>query len=398
MIRLRSDYLMIFLSFVLCVFHMFTYFQIYYSFFVTLAIFFLILAFYCINTKGLIFLSRGNGLGTLCAAVLLIIFIGIFVKGYDTISLVGAYFPFVMWAVIYYTVMPLMSNKAKRWFIFCYLCFFIVSVVATLIVVFNDNNAARLLAGAATDEERDIYYQQGVGGYGFVYGSVFLVYGMILFSTKQTSKMYKLLLWATAILTTVMIVYASYTTALLMIILAFCLSFYTKSKSRYAPYVFLIAVVAMVFFLNPLLELIYGMAMDMELEWITNRIGQLLNAEASGTIEGLKRVQLYKLSMESFMKNPLFGGQRIGRHSMLFDTMGLYGIFGLFLYAAIIKWLGILRRQSAGREGLVFWGVALLYVINTNDTIVFMPMVMFVLPMILSLTTRGATYEKDTAD
>lgn len=389
MIQKRSniDSIVIFLTFLLCVFHTFTYLQNYYNFKITAVIFVLIIFLLLLKNEWWIKTDSPCAvpLTYLYVSVALIVFVGILFKEKEILNAVGAYSPILIWATLFVTVPPLMSDRAKKRFLYLYLCTLIVSIIATLSVVIEDNDAARLLAGAASDTLRRKYYAKGVGGYGFVYGCVFLSFGMVILANKE-HWLVKLLLWATVIVTAVMIVYASYTTAVLLILVEFILSFYAKSTSRGATVLLFIMGVLILLCMDPILEFIYNTAVDMELEWIAKRIGQLINAESSGSVDGLKRTQLYMRSLETFAANPLIGGTELGNHSMVFDSLGQYGLVGLNYVTAFACWLYYLGKSMKSRSGLVFLLVFALLAINTMDQIVFLPMVMFILPIMMTVS------------
>ncbi|MDY3929416.1 MAG: hypothetical protein SOZ34_08665, partial [Clostridia bacterium] len=266
---------------------------------------------------------------------------------------------------------------------------------STLSVVITDNDAARLLAGSASNAIRYEYYKKGVGGYGFVYGSVFLVYGMILLSHKQKKNILRILLWLIISTTSVMIVFASYTTALLMLIVVFILSIYANSNNRNATFLFVVSVILIICFLNPILKFIHDWASDIDLYWITNRIGQLINAENSNSLEGLKRTQLYERSINAFISNPIIGDADIGGHSMILDFVGSYGIVGIFFVIAFFKLINLFKKEANKREGLIYFLLVALLAINTIDQIIFIPIIFFVLPLIISIKRRNVSEDRN---
>ena len=384
-LKLSYDNTIIFLSFILCVFQTFTFFQLYYRFIITLGVFAIIVLLHLMKNNGnlkLIF-SGSNNLWILCLAVFIIIFLAVTTKGLSLIQACGAYFPILIWPTIFIIVEPILSSKGRKKFVYLFLCTVTVSVIATLAVVSVDNDAARLLAGAASEEERQSYYRLGVGGYGFVYGCVFLVYGMIMLISRETKLILKVLLFSLTALTCIMIVFASYTTAFLMMLIAIILSFYAKSKKKGATILFVIVVITVALLLNPILEYIQKLAMDMDLYWISNRMGQLIGAEDSGSLEGLRRTQLYLRSLDTFFEHPILGGTDIGGHSMVFDSMGRYGIFGMGFVAALIGWIVHLLNEAKGRKGLIYLLLIALLTINTIDQISFIPILFFIFPIMI---------------
>lgn len=384
-LKLNYDKIIIFLTFILCVLHTCTFFQLYYSFVITLGIFTIILLLHLMknNWKLKMHYSGSNSLRFLYIAVIFIILFGVLMKDTAVIQMCGQYVPLLIWSTLYIIVEPILSDTGRKKFIYLFLCTVAVSVVATLLVVIVDNDAARLLAGAASEQVRQAYYRLGVGGYGFVYSCVFLVYGMIMLINREENFVLKILLFSLTALACIMIVFASYTTALLMVLIVIILSFYAKSKMKGATILFVIITIMVSLLLNPILEYIQKLAIDMDLYWISKRMGQLIGAENSGSLEGLRRIQLYLRSLNTFLEHPILGGTDIGGHSMVFDSIGRYGIFGIGFIAALIGWIIHLFHEIKGREGLIYLLLIALLTINTIDQITFIPVLFFIFPIMM---------------
>ncbi|MDY3929287.1 MAG: hypothetical protein SOZ34_08010, partial [Clostridia bacterium] len=120
-------------------------------------------------------INKNGSLLFMYLMILILFEVGRLMKNQDELYLIGAYLPFAIWPTLYMITAPLMTDKGKNRFVFLFLITFAISVASTLSVVITDNDAARLLAGSASNAIRYEYYKKGVGGYGFVYGSVFLV-------------------------------------------------------------------------------------------------------------------------------------------------------------------------------------------------------------------------------
>ena len=376
--------LIITLVFGLLVFHTFTFFQNFYSFYVTLAVFLLVVVLSIYKSGGRIRFSGHMDMVFLYIMTAILILVGIVIKQKDPVHMAGAYLPYIIWPTLFYISEPLMSSEVKRKLLLIFVILLAVSVASTLSVFITDSNAASLLAGAASDSTREAYYSKGVGGYGFVYGCVFLIFGIVIWTSREESKALKVLLWAMIVLMLVMIVYSSYTIALLLSIIVLMLAVYSKSKRKDATAIFALVVVAVVLLMVPILNLIHELASRLELEWIVNRTSQLLNAEESGGFTELRRMQLYKTSLDTFINNPLLGGNRIGGHSMVLDHLGQYGLFGGLFCISFFAWLIGFEKKSGKRIDLINWMLFALLCINTADTMVMHPMVLFGLPLMLS--------------
>lgn len=397
MIRRKSatSNLIIALTFGLLVFHTFTYLQNYYNYLTTLAVFALVVLLSLHKAGWVIRIKGYDGVILLYVVTALLVLMGIVIKKKDIIYMAGVYLPYVIWPTLFFIVEPLMTPKTKRTFLLLFLGSLAISVGATLSVLVTDNDAARLLAGAAKGSVREAYYSRGVGGYGFVYGCVFMIYGVILWLGKEKSKAVKVCMLILIAVMFIMIVYSSYTIALLLSIIVFLLSLYSKSKRKDATVIFGLVILSLVLLMVPVLNLIHNIAESLELEWIVNRTSQLLNAEETGGFADLKRMQLYKMSLETFAGNIFLGGTRIGGHSMVFDHMAIYGLIGGLFCISFFSWLIKFGGKFGKRIGLVYWAFFALLCVNTADTIMMHPMVLFVLPLMLSYVAGESEKTKD---
>jgi len=371
--------------FILLVYHTCTYMQSYYQFSVTVAMFCLIVALFLCRNNWKVRIRSLDGI-ILIVSVVSILLIGVLFKGQDIQYIIGAYSPYIMWSVICSISDSVFEEKKKKTFLLLYMFIFVVSVTATLSTVVFDHNAARRLAGSATQIERYMYYRRGVGGYGFIYGSTCLLFAIGLWKEKEKRRVIRLFLLATMVLTAIMIVFASYTMALLMMLILFGLMRYARTEQNLAGTItFILSMLAIVLLAEPILHVLHGAADWMGLEYIANRTNQLIQLDLMGGGEQLKRVGLYKTSVNSFLENVWIGGTEIGGHSMLFDNLGNYGIWGGLFCLSYFRRLNTLRKNAPRKEGIVYIAIILLMCVNTSDTIVFLPMVMVMLPMILSV-------------
>lgn len=397
--RSTLDSIIIFLSLSLVIFHTFTFLRLHYSFIVTLAIFSLIVLLYLIRGKGLLYYDRNPMIMTVAFFMLIVIFIGIIAKRTNIVNMVGAYLPFLMWPMLYSITEPMLNLKSKKRYIVVFTVFLAISMIATLVVVISDNDASRLLAGAASESVGAMYYKKGVGGYGFIYGCAFVIYSFMLWFQSEKNKLLKIALLAIVITSFMMILYASYTIAFFIAIVSIFLSFIAKSNNKKLMLILLVVIILLAVLLNPILSFIKNIATELELHWIEKRVGQLINAEATGNISTLKRVQLYSQSLKSFFSNILIGGDDVGGHSFLFDIMGRYGLGGLLFGVAYYGLLYKMKKFFKGNIGLIYIVFMVFLTINTMDTIVLLPMVTYMLPLILSfIMQQEGNYEKNITD
>ena len=377
------DNLIIGLSFILLVFHTLTFLQIYYKFIITCflyaGILFLVLLKkdFSLNTKVLFWLAM-----LVIAAVLVCCISAI--KEYSIKQIIGQYVPYFIWGSLYFIVAPILSGYKRKRYIGLFLITVAISVIATLLVVIVDNDAARLLAGAASEEERYIYYRKGVGGYGFIYGCVFLLFGLLLWYRELSTKTAKILTVLLIVLTCLMVLFASYTTAFLFILIIFFLWYMTTSKKRNVGTLLIIALILFLFRVQ-ILKVLQSFAIALDLSWIDKRLGQLIEAMTTGNVSNLTRYELYMRSLKSFMANPLIGEGEIGGHSFLLDLMGKFGSSGIIFFICVCMFIMQIAKTITNRKKWIYILFAIFMCIDTVDSISCLPIILFLLPMMLTM-------------
>ncbi|MBE6916279.1 MAG: hypothetical protein E7470_00045 [Ruminococcaceae bacterium] len=393
-IKITLDKMILILATVLLIFHTFTFFQAYYNFIATAVIFLSILILDVFRKRKCVFNNENKAVWRLAVATLVVIAIGILVKGEGAIIMWGSYLPFIMWPTIYVITEPIFDVKSRKKVVNLFLVIFAIGVIATLRVVMRDNEAARLLAGAATEAERAEYYKQGVGGYGFIYGTVFVLFCLLTWAVQEKNATTRIGLIALIVPCFMLVIFASYTAALLLTLVVTFLSIYTRTKRRNTMLIILIGVVVIVLLWEPILLGLYDVAKQLELHWIVKRIRQLLEASSSGDFEGLKRVELYELSLDTFINNIWIGGEKMGAHSFFFDSMAKYGLFGVFFISSFCAWLNDLRKKCSGARGMVYFVCMMFLCINTMDVLVFLPIISLLIPVFLQSVEDRRNHQK----
>jgi len=390
-----TDSVIIILVWSLLVFHTCTFLQIYYNYFTTLAVFTVVLFLCLIKNGGRIKVKTHSGMALLLAIVAVMIVVGTLIKDKELTYMVGGYLPYVIWPILFFVTEPLMDGKGKRTFLLLFTITLSVSLIATLSVLIADHEAARLLAGVARGSVREAYYRRGVGGYGFVYGCVFIVFGLIMWISREDNTVVKAWLWIVVALLVVTVLFSSYTIALLMMMVVLLLSVYSRSKKRQATIMLLIVSLVVFLLIGPLLTAVHNLADNLGLEWVVKRTTQLLNARETGDWLELKRIRLYQKSWNAFKENIWLGGGYDGGHSMVFDHLAQYGLIGGLFCFAFFRWLNKFGKNGGIRTRLIYWVLIVLLFINTTDTIVMFPMILYVLPlMIQSEREKGGLNEK----
>ena len=253
-----------------------------------------------------------------------------------------------------------------------------LTCVTTTIGCINNPNAARVLATTATSQDPTaiIYDWQNIGGYGFVYSTVLLYPFMIL-----AFKMKKLHIAFVVVFTALiyyMVIQASYTYALMLLMMSMLL-FFIKRDITLKRFILL-----MVGFV--LVVLLFRVAIAALFSWFGELIGnQSMVDKVNAAFLGKDAVDnfdddrgaLYQLSVDLFLKHPLLGslagGSKVtGGHSFILDSFALYGLLGGALL--VLMYVGIYRTfflPLKGKPGyvIIFWAFMqpiMLSVINTG--------------------------------
>ena len=379
------NYIIVCATMALALFHISTFFQVYYTFYATCGIALAIFLFFIIfNFRHLNFMDVPLLLVMISSAV--IISMGAILKDKSLTEMFGKYFPYILWPLLYRLTRGNVNRKLKAALTVIFIAFFAVSVILTLTTLSVDSNASRLLAGKSTESERAAYYAKGVGGYGFVFGSVFISYALVKFGRRINFKPGKIAIIALLAVIAVMVILASYTTAIILFfILVFVSAFTSAKKHNWIGFVLLFAgALLVILFRNSIFEMFAQLGKSLELPYVENRFTQLLQASDEGSVEGLRRYTLYKESLDAFFSQPLTGATEVGGHSEIFDLLGMYGVFAIPFIVSQALMFRQMAKDSVFKVEIVYWIFFAYMFIDTVDSIVTIPIVYYIIPFILS--------------
>ena len=379
------NYIIVCATMALALFHISTFFQEYYTFYATCGIALAIFLFFIIfNFRHLNFMDVPLLLVMISSAV--IISMGAILKDKSLTEMFGKYFHYILWPLLYRLTRDNVNRKLKAALTIIFIAFFAVSVILTLTTLSVDSNASRLLAGKATESERAAYYAKGVGGYGFVFGSVFISYALVKFGRRINFKPGKIAIIALLAVIAVMVILASYTTAIILFfILLFVSAFTSAKKHNWIGFVLLFAgALLVILFRNSIFEMFAQLGKNLELPYVENRFTQLLRASDEGSVEGLRRYTLYKESLDAFFSQPLTGAAKVGGHSEIFDLLGMYGVLAIPFIVSQALMFRQMAKDSVFKVEIVYWIFFAYMFIDTVDSIVTIPIIYYILPFILS--------------
>lgn len=239
-----------------------------------------------------------------------------------------------------------------------------ITCVTTIIGCMSYPDAARVLATTATSQDplAVLYGWKNIGGYGFVYSTV-LLYPFVILAFKM-KKLHIAFVVAITAIVYYMVIQASYTYALMLLMMSMLL-FFVKRDITLKKFILL-----MVGFV--LVVLLFRVAIASLLSWFGELIdNQSMVDKVNAAFLGKDAVDnfdddrgaLYMLSVKLFFQHPLLGslggGSKVtGGHSFILDSLALYGLLGGALI--VLMYVGIYLtffRPLKGKPGyvIIFW-------------------------------------------
>lgn len=308
--------------------------------------------------------------------------------------------------VLIYPLLGLYIMKSKN-YAFCRVLFIIlimayaITAVTTIIGCRMYPNAARALTGSQEDTALYSQYKQmNIGDFHFVY-FITLTLPLLIGSIRyQAIGRTKGLLLAFLVLVTVY--YSAYTTALLFCILAVFLLFVPKDSSWKSLILLSIVGVIVVFAARIFISNLFSYASEsVANEDVASRladisalfVGETADQLGDASDTGL-RLKLFERSWQVFADNPIFGSwslKAVGGHSFIFDTLGLFGIVGLFcIIWMYIRSFRLFLAPFKHKSWFVFLLTSYLFIIvqailNPQPTI---NVLSFILPMYACLMDK----------
>lgn len=217
----------------------------------------------------------------------------------------------------------------------------LTTCITTILGTYTYDYPCRELATPNNPDLDNLYKSKNIGGYGFIYYLLLLIPILIGKIRKNRGK-----LEITVLLASIgCVIRSEYTTALLIMFVTFGGSLYIISKNIFIKLGAVIVGVVVIFFLEDIL-IWAGSAFGESSFFVEQRINMLLDYNSTGQTDGdmAERQELYMLSLNSFLNNPLFGGMfspktHVGGHSEVLDYLGHSGLVGLLLLSIMYKTL-----------------------------------------------------------
>lgn len=276
------------------------------------------------------------------------------------------------------------DKKSCKLLFWAVLSSYILTAFTTYIGCMTFPGAARQLAlseGLVSADEYASYKRANIGSFSFTY-SLLLICPMLIYMVK-TGVCKKLVPVFMLIIISIAILKTEYTTAILLMTLCFLL-FFMPRKLNKKHIVLLVAVLLLIFILSKMFlgeVLMHMSSYFVDTPTVSTRLhdlGMMLSngfeAVNGGDIES--RSRLYRQSIQAFMKSPLWGsGDGVGGHSLLFDTIGRFGLVGFAAFiltyrqAFVLFFKPYVNRPYYGYMLFCFLLAFILAVLNPKDNL-----------------------------
>lgn len=243
---------------------------------------------------------------------------------------------------------------------------YVVGSVQSLVGLASAWNAARLLAVGGPESEG--FREQGVGGFGFVYGAVIIAVPLVFIAVSLRTK---LALRVTALLATVLVLGLIWNASYTMALIAVSLSLLCLLVARRTIWVWIFSGLFLVFLfgLGGLAgRLVQSVAVQLpQSSLFGSRLAEVSVALRVGALTGDvgQRSELFGSSLAAFKEFPLFGvngpwsqvdSAVVGGHSGWLDLLAYFGVLGAVpLFVGVVlhfRWVASVFSGS-GFEAVV---------------------------------------------
>ena len=306
-------------------------------------------------------------------------------------------------AITHYFVKNL-DTKYKMFFLRIFLLFLLIVSTSSFILNLSFPNVIRenfsyLVSGETSPFS--FLERYGLSNYTLPHAVPVLIPGCVFHLVDRNNKLFKRFVYGALTIACVILAYVSgSTTAFLLAILVTIVSFLIR-KGRVRDNAVVCSFWGGITLLMMNDEVVLSLVHLIDGSFGTSNGGlhdRLMEIESSivyGATEGDldSRANLYMSSIDSFSENVLFGGGKVGGHSVILDHLGTYGLFGfipyvLFIYYQIKNTMKYIQPNVRIYYYVsAFAGLAMLVSKNTSNW--YMWCFMFVMsPLLLSYNSK----------
>ena len=280
--------------------------------------------------------------------------------------------------LIGYAIIYRMGWKNQKYFSIMLIFALVITAITTIIGTQAFPGASRYLATVGSSEEAEfiLYNWINLGGYDFVYYIV-LLYPVLIYAFK-IGRIPFVLMILSIVIVFLLILSSGYTTALLLFMVSTLFLFLKKNPSPRQIILFLLILALLFIILFPFFSsFLRFLSEKVPNELMADHLLVIANGKEGFEKTDDRRLDLYWLSISSFLKHPVSGGFFTkgavnGGHSFLLDTLAQCGIVGLFILIWMYRKIyGLFYKpyQKSSGYGYIFWiflQTVILSLVNTG--------------------------------
>ncbi|WP_264229501.1 hypothetical protein [Acholeplasma laidlawii] len=309
---------------------------------------------------------------------------------FTIVNMIGAHYTLfvTMYPIIILSSMGLKKvDKNALYNFIIFIC--IITSISTIIGAYSFETPTRELATPFNPVLDNFYQSLNIGGYGFVYSMVLL----IPFIFKKFMRKKSIINISILLLFLFMIVKSEYTIAIILTAITLLLSLIINLKKATSK----ILIILVVFLIIINLEYIIQIGIDYFSTFsgsVSSRLSFILDilksrGNNSSFNELNLRFDLYRISVDTFVKSPFFGRMfdhrmQLSGHSESLDFIAHSGIFGISIFIGITMYIKSKLNCFPNKENstkVMYFIAILLSTINTFLAPEFMFM-MLLMPII----------------
>ncbi len=247
--------------------------------------------------------------------------------------------------------------------------------------------AARGMYGHADGiSSTDFLHKMGCGGFGFIYGMVFLSLGYVsVLSNRIQTKKYKSFVIVALALALYTILHAGFSTAIILTAAGFaCCFLYANNNKRWGLILTVLASMLIIVYARDIVSMVQMLMSELGVDIVSEKMGKILYALDTENIMSLTRFQVFSISVNGFLRNPIWGSGIAGTDSQLLDIFSYIGMFGVTYVGLLFSAFSELKRRALPRYIVTIQTVAiLLATLNPFNDMTLMSMVFGFAPLIV---------------
>lgn len=269
---------------------------------------------------------------------------------------------------------------------------FILTIITTIVGLQQYPDAARWLATASSSVEAKLilYEWKNIGGYHFVY-LVVLLYPLLIFAYKQKKIGIVLTIGISAGLF-LMLLMAEYTIALLLFLVTTILFVEKRNLGgKEVTVLILVALMLCVVFSDYVSDFFTLLGDKLNNDNFSSRLYALAGGKKGLETADDNRLELYTMSLNTFLSHPLFGtfmsgGYGSGGHSFVLDAFAQFGLLGAavlyFMYRRIYVIFYKPLKDKPG-YGYLLWAFAQAILLSCINTGMWLEVLALYIPIIV---------------